>query len=294
MAKKWPKGFQVVAVVPAWNEAESIKQVVEELRECKRQGLLAEIVVVSDGSTDKTAELAKKAGADKVITLKENQGKAMAYAKAVEYFSNKYALRQNFKTADRWMQKMDKTIVVSIDADIKNIKPEHIAKLVKPLLKLPSKEKTRRKWVNMVIGTRVRSGELLSYSPFNGERAIRLRSLQALKRNKKKWDAICSTGYGLETALNTFIPKAEFANAKFTLGRKAEAKHKPGYIGKDLRIIESYLETRKQIATRLRNVKRNIKEKKSKREWLYHMRMQEKQARELAKLKSQNQRKKRR
>lgn len=294
MAKMWPPGFNVVVIVPAWNEAEFIAQVVKDLRECKRQGLLAEVVVVNDGSTDKTAEIAKKAGADKVISLKENQGKAMAFAKGVEYVTNKYALRQNFKSADKWMRKMDKIIVVSFDADIKSIKPAQIAKLVRPLLKLPSERKTRRKWSNMVIGTRVRGKDLLGYSPFNGERAVRLRSLQALRRRKKKWDVLCSAGYGLETALNKFIPKAEYANTKFHLGRQAEAKHSPGYIGRDMRITERYLETRGQIAKRLREVRENIKGKVAKRGWLEHMREQEKQARELAKLRVLAQRRRRR
>jgi len=291
MAKKWPPGFQVIAIVPAWNEAENIERVVKELHECKKQGLLAELVVVNDGSTDGTGTLAEKAGADKVINLKKNRGKAAAYAKGVEYISNKYALRQNFKNAKQWIKKMDKVIVVSIDADIKNIRPAQVARLVRPLLKLPVFGKTRREWLNMVIGTRVRGAGPVRYEPFNGERAIRLRSLQALRRAKKKWDALLSAGYGLETALNLFIPKTAFANTKFHLGREAEAKHPAGYIGTDMRAAEEYLEARKNIKDRLREIRENIQEKKSRRGWLEHMRGQERQMRELTKLKMQKQRK---
>ncbi len=293
MTKQWPRGFQVVVVVPAWNEVKFIEQVVKDLRECKRRGLVAEVVVVNDGSTDGTGRVAEKAGADKVINLSKNQGKAMAYAKGVEYISNKYAMRQNFRTADRWMQKMGKTIVVSIDADIRNIKPAQIAKLVRPLLKLPVAGKTRKKWLNMVIGTRVRGAGPVRYGEFNGERAIRLRSLQGLRRAKKKWDALLSTGYGLEIALNLFIPKMAFVNTQFSLGREAEATQPSGYIGKDMRHTESYLVTRRNLAGRLREIKEKIKGKKVRRKWRNHMRGQESQARELAKFRSATHRKKR-
>ncbi|MCK4883278.1 MAG: glycosyltransferase, partial [Candidatus Diapherotrites archaeon] len=71
-----PKGTNVVAIIPAYNEAKYIKHTVKQLKKCQSSGLIQDIVVVSDGSTDKTAKIAKDAGA-KVIELKKNKGKTI-------------------------------------------------------------------------------------------------------------------------------------------------------------------------------------------------------------------------
>lgn len=55
--------------MPAYNEASVIENVISELKDAtKKAELNCEIVVVDDGSTDKTTQIAKKAGA-KVISL---------------------------------------------------------------------------------------------------------------------------------------------------------------------------------------------------------------------------------
>lgn len=58
---------QIAIVIPAWNEAETISKVVSELID------KANIIVVNDCSTDKTAELAEQAGAI-VVNHKTNKG----------------------------------------------------------------------------------------------------------------------------------------------------------------------------------------------------------------------------
>ena len=56
--------------VPAWNEEESIAAVLAELR-ADLPG--ADVLVVDDGSTDRSAELARAAGAE-VLSFPENRG----------------------------------------------------------------------------------------------------------------------------------------------------------------------------------------------------------------------------
>ena len=60
----------LLVIIPAWNEEESVGGVVHSVRECVPR---ADVLVVSDGSRDGTAAAARKAGAD-VLDLKINLG----------------------------------------------------------------------------------------------------------------------------------------------------------------------------------------------------------------------------
>lgn len=71
---------RVIIVVPAYNEADKIKHTIEGL---KRINLIDEILVINDGSTDNTAEVAKKLGVS-VISLNSNHGKGYAMRKAIK------------------------------------------------------------------------------------------------------------------------------------------------------------------------------------------------------------------
>ncbi len=102
---------KVSVVIPAYNEEPTVAKVVQAAKECD---LVDEVIVVDDGSDDNTYEEAKKAGA-KVIRHKENRGKGEA-------------MKTGLKHAEG-------DIVAFVDADIKNIKPEMIKKMIKPVLK---------------------------------------------------------------------------------------------------------------------------------------------------------------
>lgn len=66
--------FKVSVVVPAFNEAQSVKQTIQSVREVlDKSGITGEIVLVDDGSSDDTAELAESAGA-KVLRHRSNLG----------------------------------------------------------------------------------------------------------------------------------------------------------------------------------------------------------------------------
>jgi glycosyltransferase involved in cell wall biosynthesis len=66
--------MQVSAIIPAFNEEKTIASTVMALRSI---GGIDEIIVVDDGSEDRTAELARKAGAI-IFSLAENCGKGQA------------------------------------------------------------------------------------------------------------------------------------------------------------------------------------------------------------------------
>ncbi|MDQ7839532.1 MAG: PIG-L family deacetylase [bacterium] len=97
-------------VIAAYNEERTVAWVVEAVR---RTGEVAEIIVVSDGSTDATAEEAAASGADVVIQLPKNMGKGGAILAGARRASGE--------------------ILLLLDADLENLKPAEIRALVQPV-----------------------------------------------------------------------------------------------------------------------------------------------------------------
>ncbi|HEU68089.1 MAG TPA: glycosyltransferase [Candidatus Acetothermia bacterium] len=98
--------MKVSAIIPAFNEAERIAAVLQPLLSCPA---VDEVVVVDDGSTDATAEVAAKFRV-RVVRLPENRGKAAAMAAGVE------AARGD--------------VLLFLDADLTGLTPSHVADLV--------------------------------------------------------------------------------------------------------------------------------------------------------------------
>ncbi len=72
---------RVAVIIPAFNEALSIKSVVEELRNLKSPqnkdlALIDDLIVVNNGSTDGTPEIAKRAGANVFSEFRKGYGYA--------------------------------------------------------------------------------------------------------------------------------------------------------------------------------------------------------------------------
>lgn len=103
--------MNVVAIIPAYNEEHTIGDVLSVL---KKNQKIKQIIVVSDGSTDDTVEVAKSFGVE-VIDLFENQGKGAAMKKGLER-----------GLAD---------IILFLDADLVGLKNYHVNSLLEPVLK---------------------------------------------------------------------------------------------------------------------------------------------------------------
>jgi len=97
-----------VSVIPAYNEEATIGSVVLSTRQH-----VLRVIVVDDGSTDRTAELAQLAGAQ-VISHYENMGKGAA-------------LKTGFRAA------RDADIIVTLDSDAQHY-PSDIPQLLEPIL----------------------------------------------------------------------------------------------------------------------------------------------------------------
>lgn len=120
MSKAFPDFPQLSIVIPAYNEAESIPILLEQIRMIlKKHAYRAEIIVINDGSTDRTEEVLNallEASSQhppiRVIHFKRNRGKAEA-------------LMAGFAAATR-------DIVITMDADLQD-DPSEIPKLLETL-----------------------------------------------------------------------------------------------------------------------------------------------------------------
>ncbi len=73
------KGFKSLSIViPVYNEESTIAEMIKRVKKAPSFQLKKEIVVVDDGSTDRTAKVLKKTKGIKVVRLKKNQGKGTA------------------------------------------------------------------------------------------------------------------------------------------------------------------------------------------------------------------------
>lgn len=154
----------ISAVIPALNEEKTVAEVV---RAAVSSPLVNEVIVVSDGSTDRTAELAQREGA-RVLRRETPQGKGRAMLHGVKH--------------------ADGDILLFLDADLKGLTAQHIRQLAKPVVEgtcdmsvgfLPKGPFTRLQFILPVI---------------SGQRAIRRDLFEAIPKR-------FVDGYMVETAM---------------------------------------------------------------------------------------------
>jgi len=119
--------MKLFIIIPAFNEEKIIGSVLDGLKKVRINGLKIEIVVINDGSIDRTAEKARK---KKIIVISHfiNRGLGGALGTGIEYAKNNKA-----------------DLIVTFDADGQH-NPGDIEKIIMPILK---------KRADMVIGSRL-------------------------------------------------------------------------------------------------------------------------------------------
>ncbi len=175
-----PHKPMVAALIPTYNEALNISGVLQVL---SATPILDEIILVDDGSKDNTLAILQEAASRdsriRVIQHEKNKGKGQAI------FTGWAATSAS--------------ILVLLDADLKNLTPDHINTLIEPVL-------ARR--ADMTLGL-FRGGHLATdlshwFTPFlTGQRALRAEILKYISHE-------AAAGYGFEVALTVAANKRSY------------------------------------------------------------------------------------
>lgn len=167
---------KVSCIIPAFNEE---KTIVDTIKVALKTPEIGEVIVVNDGSEDKTKvkinELKAKSSRLKVIHLKRNQGKG-------------YAVVQGVK-------KSKSPNLLFLDADLANLKPYHLSSLVQPVV---------NNEVDMTIGPEIslqRPRWIIGTLPFCGQRCLKKEIIRPYLKKLAK------SQYGLEVILNQIFKK---------------------------------------------------------------------------------------
>ena len=161
----------LAAIIPAYNEAGRIRQVLQVLHQVKQLG---EIIVVDDGSQDATAQKSRiEAEEDpriRIIIHPTNMGKGQAV------YTGWQATRASY--------------LILLDADLFGLVPQHVESLFRPVL-----EGRADMTIGYFRGGYWRTDISQRAAPWlSGQRCLRADRLKTIS-----WDA--ASGYGIETAL---------------------------------------------------------------------------------------------
>jgi glycosyltransferase involved in cell wall biosynthesis len=169
--------LRTTAVVAAWNEEKTIAAVIAALT---HSPLIDEVIVVSDGSTDGTVEVARAFDV-KVIALRENHGKGYAMAVGVANASS--------------------DVLFFCDGDMYNVTNEHIEALVTPVL---------RGEADMNIGVRNR-GPFMNFLHLKAKCGPVLSGIRVMRRAVFETVPIqYQSQFKIEAALNCFCHSAGY------------------------------------------------------------------------------------
>ncbi len=164
--------MKVSVIIPAYNEGARIDKVISAVKDAD---LPSEIIVVSDGSTDDTAEIARSEGV-RVIELQQNSGKGAAMKAGV--------------------CSTEADVYVFIDADLVGLTPQHVDNLIRPVV-----EDEADATLGVFGGGRPTTDFAHKMTPgLSGQRAVKASLLATLP-------SIEDSGYGVEVMLNRHLEK---------------------------------------------------------------------------------------
>ncbi len=175
--------MKTTAIICVYNEEETIKEVINIVTDF----FFNEVIVVNDGSTDKTDEIVNEL-TDlhnlKYISLPKNKGKGFAMATGIENATGE--------------------IITFIDADLSNLTEEHFAQLLTPVFINEA---------DMVLGQATET--LINYSinpfkSFTGERSLLKKDILPIVNKMKH------SRFGVETLINLYY-QSESKKVKYVM-----------------------------------------------------------------------------
>ena len=202
----------VALIIPAYDEAERICATLEAAKKCK---LADEIIVVSDGSTDKTAEVARTVKGVRVVELKHNMGKGAAMSEGVAATNAK--------------------VIAFIDADLQGLTAEHIDSIIAPVLNGKCEM-----CVGIFRGGRFWSDTSQIIFPYiSGQRAMTRSLFERIPNLREK-------GYGVEVAIYDFLKRRKDVRQRRVVLRGVSNSYKEKKLG-----FAKGLQARKQMYTEM-------------------------------------------
>ena len=164
--------MKIAAIIPAFDEEKTVGNVVAAVLSAN---VTDEVIVVNDGSTDRTSEVARAAGA-RVIDLQRNVGKGGAMKAGAD--------------------STDAEILLFLDADLTGLTAQHLRALLEPVV---------ADRADMTVGLfdegRFATDMAQKITPFlSGQRAMRRSIITSVPY-------IEHTRYGVEMALSRYAEK---------------------------------------------------------------------------------------
>lgn len=163
--------IKVTCIIPAYNEE---KRIIPILDIATKHPLINEIIVVDDGSIDRTREIVSKYSNIKSIILPENKGKS-------------YAIHTGFQAAQG-------EFVLFLDADLLGLDSQNISDLIYPIINNNA---------DISISLRRNAPKMwhrIGFDYISGERVLRKEIL-----NNKIDEILKIPKFGLEVFLNNII-----------------------------------------------------------------------------------------
>jgi len=226
-------------IICTFNEEQTVEMVV---RKCCLYRPDDEVIVVDDGSTDKTPFILQELSLELdfiSLRLRENRGKSRAMVRGIEVSSN--------------------DVILFFDADVSGIRAEHFELLIEPIV---------QGYSDMTLGIPTHTFINQRISPFQaltGERAMKKQDILPIL------DDIINLGFGIETYINlSFQSRGKNVTRVFLEGLRHLNKFEKtspisattGLICEGLQIAATMLNNRNLV------VKRIMKRSKKNSPWM--------------------------